>query len=331
MSGPHDEVSRIRSKRAARFQAYREHGPWGAFVLATAQGAIEEINGLKDSEGRRLVATRRGEYRNWDPDVFGVDEAAEGYIFDSLRQFGETLPGAFKANVLSEEAGVHTLDLGGPEVVVISDPFDGSLLYRHDLGAFYYTTVSVWDADGKHLATAVGDCVNNRVDFAAGDSVFTAGYSDDGLTEIRPAAMTKTTELADVTMETYLMKPKFLYRESDDAYSFVETFKPLLAQVKFISGNGGPSGFTDVAMGRIDLYLAHKQPLIDVFSGIGVAMTAGAVITTFDGDPVGRSRDIDSRHYIVCTSNRALHQKVLACIADIKKRTGLEWRKVPRT
>ncbi len=329
MSGVKDEVARIRQLRDRRFKQYAEHGPWGAFVLATIQGTIEEINGLKLAEGRRLVATRQGDYRNWDPDVLGVDEAAEGYIFDALKQFGATL-GGLRATVLSEEAGAKTLDLGaGMDVIVISDPFDGSLLYKNDLGAFYYTTVSVWDTRGGHLATAVGDCVNNRVDFAGGRTAFSARYTPDGLADLRHAKPSSTTDLARVTMETYLMKPKYLYQEPDDAYSFVETFKPLLSQVKFISGNGGPSGFTDVALGRTDLYLAHKQPLIDVFSGIGVALTAGAVITTFDGEPVQFSTDINSRHYILCTSNRALHQKVLRCIADIKRQAGLTWRKVP--
>ena len=327
MTAANDEVSRIRDTRARRFEQYADYGPWGAFALATIQGSIEQINALKVSEGRKLVATRDGDYRNWDPDVLGVDEAAEGYIFDSLKQFARTTPKGVKATIVSEEAGKHELDMGTEEVVIISDPFDGSLLYKNDLGAYYYTTVAVWTPEGKHLATAVGDCVNYRVDFANAETALTARYSDQGLTNITPASPSKTTDLAKTAMESYMMKPKYLYQEPDDAYSFVETFKPLLSQVKFINPNGGPSGFTDVAMGRMDFYLAHKQPLIEIFSGCGVALTAGTVITTFDGDPIKLSTDIDSRHFVVCAANPTLHRKVLACIADIRKSTGYQWKK----
>ena len=64
MSSSADQVKIIDEKRAERIERYSEFGQWGAFVLATIQGSIEEINGLKESEGRKLVATREGDYRN---------------------------------------------------------------------------------------------------------------------------------------------------------------------------------------------------------------------------------------------------------------------------
>ena len=310
----------------SRFKAHAEHGEWCAFALATVQGSIEEINALKET-GRRLVATRDGQYRNWDPDVFKVDEAAEGYIFDCLKRFNAMKKDAFTARIISEEAGDRTFGTGRAKVFVISDPFDGSLLYKNDLGAFYYTTVAVWDAEGNHLATAIGDCVNRRVDFAGAKGAFSANYEGAKLTNVKPAALSKNADVAKMTLESYLMKPKFMFQEKTDAYSFVETFKPLLSQVKFICPNGGPCGFADVAFGRMDVYFAHKQPLIEIFSGVGVAMSAGAIITDFDGNPVAFSSDINARLHVVCASNREIHAKVLALVAQIKKANGLTWKK----
>ena len=94
------ETEKVMEERHAlweeRLESYAEYGEWGAFALATIQGSIEEINGLKES-GRRLVATRDGDYRNWDPDVFAVDEAAEGYIFDCLKRFSQLKSARFSA------------------------------------------------------------------------------------------------------------------------------------------------------------------------------------------------------------------------------------------
>ena len=310
-----------------RFEAYSPYGDWGAFALATVQGSIEEINDLKES-GRRLVATREGDYRNWDPDVLKVDEAAEGYIFDCLKRFNAMKNGAFSARILSEEAGDRSFGSGSEKVTVISDPFDGSLLYKNDLGAFYYTTVAVYDAEGHHVATAIGDCVNRRVDFANAETAITARYEGAELKNIKSAKLSDNSDLSKATLESYMMKPKFLYREADDAYSFVELFKPLLSQVKFICPNGGPCGFSDVAFDRMDVYFAHKQPLIEIFSGVGVAMTAGAVITDFDGEPVQFSQDINERRYVICSANRKIHAKVLNLVSDIKDDAGVEWGKV---
>lgn len=312
-----------------RLEGYAGYGEWGAFALATVQGSIEEINGLKE-EGRRLVATRDGDYRNWDPDVLKVDEAAEGYIFDCLKRFSEIKSDSFTARVISEEAGERSFGSGGEKVVIISDPFDGSLLYKNNLGAFYFTTLAVYDAAGNHLATAIGDCVNRRVDFANTEIAITGRFGGTELADVKEPSLSGNTDISEVTIESYLMKPKYLYREADDAYSFIETFKPLLSRVKFVCPNGGPGGFSDVAFGRMDVYFAHKQPLIDVFSGMGVAQMAGAVVTDFDGNDVPFSDDINRRFYVIASANRDLHETILGIVADIKSATGLKWEKLPR-
>ncbi|HUW83135.1 MAG TPA: inositol monophosphatase family protein [Phycisphaerae bacterium] len=313
---------------AARYRQYTEYGQWSAFALATVVGSMEQIAALKTEEGARTVATREGDYRNWDPDVLAVDSVAEGYIFQRIEQFAKMLPGGFRATVLSEEAGRKQFDLGDQQVYIVSDPFDGSLLYKNDMGAFYFTTVAVFDRDGRHLATAIGDIVNRRVDFASDRGAWTARLDGDRLIDVKQPAPGSADAIAKAVLETYLLKPKYLYQEADDAYSFAETLKPLLSSVKFIHANGGPGGFADVAFGRVDVYLAHKQPFIDVFSGLGVAQQAGVVVTTFDGEPLTFTPDVNQRLYVVCSANRTLHQAVLDCLRDIRAQHNIEWRKV---
>jgi len=312
-----------------RFDNFIDYGEWGAFALATVMGSIEEINGLKES-ARRVVATREGDYRNWDPDILGVDEAAEGYIFDCIGRFNGMKGDDFTATIISEEAGERTFGTGAKKITIISDPFDGSLLYKNDLGAFYYTTVAVYDADGSHLATGIGDCVQRRVDFANAETAMTARFKGAELINVKTPPRSENADLSKATIESYMMKPKFLYQEADDAYSFVETFKPFLSRVKFVVPNGGPCGFSDVAFGRIDVYFAHKQPLIEIFSGQGVARTAGVVITDFDGNEVPFSDDINHRLFVLASGNDAIHEQVLKILSDIKAETGYTWAKPRR-
>lgn len=312
----------------ARYERYESYGDWTGFVLATVVGAMEQIAALKTEEGARVVATRDGNYRNWDPEVLAIDDVAEGYIFQRVEQFGRLRKGGFRGTVLSEEAGEKKFDFGGQKVYIVSDPFDGSLLYKNDLGAFYFTTVAIFDESGKHLATAIGDIVNRRVDFASASGAWRGRLDGDELTEVKGPSLGGAGAIGEAVLETYLLKPKYLYQEADDAYSFVETLKPLLSSVKFIHANGGPGGFSDVAFGRVDMYLAHKQPFIDIFSGVGVAEQAGAVITTFDGEPLKFVADVNQRFYVLCSANRKLHEAVLDQLRVIREQHGIKWSKV---
>lgn len=324
-----DHVSKQQAEQfLRRYQRYRDYGQWTGFALATIEGAMEQIASLQAEHGRQIVATRDGHYRNWDPQVLGVDSVAEGYIFQRIQQFGQ-ICGGFNACVLSEEAGQKRFDFGPEPVYIISDPFDGSLLYKNDLGAFYFTTVAVFDQAGRHLATAIGDIVNRRIDFASSDGAWTARLGDDGLSDIRQPKPSSCTQIGSAVLETYLLKPKYLYQEADDSYSFAETFKPLLEQVSFIHANGGPGGFADVAFGRVDLYLAHKQPFIDVWSGIGLAQQANAQLSTFDGQPVEFTADVNQRLYVLCSANEQLHRAVLEQLQTIKRRCGIRFAKRP--
>ena len=73
----------------------------------------------------------------------------------------------------------------------------------------------------------------------------------------QPAA---TREIEEAFLEAYLMKPAFLYPT-------VEALRPLLGRARFVLPNGGPGGFVDVACGRVDVYLAWREALTEVFGG----------------------------------------------------------------
>ena len=88
---------------------------------------------------------------------------------------------------------------------------------------------------------------------------------------------------------------------------------------KFFLPNGGPNGFVDVAEGKIDVYFAMQQPYVDVFSGIYVAMQAGAVVTDFDGKEVRCGHDAQTLHDVVASTNATLHEKALDRIAACRK------------
>jgi fructose-1,6-bisphosphatase/inositol monophosphatase family enzyme len=115
--------------------------------------------------------------------------------------------------------------------------------------------------------------------------------------------------LKDAYLATYLMKPHFLYPT-------VERYKPLLSQVKFVLPNGGPCGFADVAAGRCDIYLAVQQPMIEVFAGLPIALSAGCVVTDFSGNSVSFDADLHRRYDVLCTCTPQLHEKVLQVLTE---------------
>jgi len=119
--------------------------------------------------------------------------------------------------------------------------------------------------------------------------------------EIRP---TGETELSAACLETYLMKPKFMYPAAIQ-------FQPLFSQVKFILPNGGPAAFGDVAAARTDVYFAYQQPYIEIFSGVAVAQRAGCTVTTFEGEELVFEDNIEASYNVLCSATPELHEKVL--------------------
>ena len=98
-------------------------------------------------------------------------------------------------------------------------------------------------------------------------------HFDGELVEVSENKPNDTTELGEAFVESYLMKPHYLYPTSVE-------YESLFQKVKFILPNGGPGAFADVARGKIDAYVAFRQPFVDVFPGLAIAERAGAVVTS---------------------------------------------------
>jgi fructose-1,6-bisphosphatase/inositol monophosphatase family enzyme len=290
--------------------AINSYDRWTAFALLCIRDSLVEVNRL-GRRGTEVVSTIREEgYRYWDPETLRVDQAVEDLFIARLKEYG------IQATVLSEEA--QRLEVAAEQrqegldepVYFVSDPFDGSLLYKRHIPAFWFTSLAIYSLDGQPKCAAVGDCIEGRVDFADSSGAYTGHFVGEDLVDVEPIHPATTRELGQAFLETYLMKPYYVYPT-------VLAYEPLLRQVKFILPNGGPAGFSDVAKGRVDIYLAIKQPFVDVFPGLFIAQQAGAVVTTFQGEEIAFSPDLNRRYDIVCSATRELHQQVLAQLAEI--------------
>ncbi len=290
---------------AAKFE------PWTEYGLSIIAEAIELVNSL-GSKGTGVVDVRTGDYRYWDPETLKVDKEVEDFFIKKLKDTG--IYGTF----LSEEVGKVDLtktescpDNLDEEVYFISDPFDGSLLYKRDISAFWYTTLAVYSTDGTIKTAIVGDCAAGTVDFCDSQGAYTAKIENLKIADVSEIKPAQTSSLSDAFIETYLMKPHYLYPA-------VFNFQPLLQKVKFIHPNGGPSGFCDVASGRVDIYIANKQPFVDVYTGIAVAQKAGCILTDYDGNPPVFEADINKRSNIICSANQSIHEQVFEVLKECK-------------
>ncbi|MFQ6133887.1 MAG: inositol monophosphatase family protein [Armatimonadota bacterium] len=289
---------------------FAEFGKWTAFGLALAETSLEAIESL-GGKGTEVVEGRPPGYREFDPEVIGVDKKAEDTIIEGLRGSGA------QVTVLSEEAGRIELpgdpakagDLTEP-VYCIIDPFDGSMLYRRQIPAFWYTCLAIYDMGKQPLCSVVVDVLQRTVDFANQQGAYTATYSDGSLYAVKEVEPSDVTELSEAFFESYMMKPPYMYPTASK-------FEPLFQQGKFILPNGGPCGFADVAKGKVDVYVAVQEAAVEVFTGMPIAERAGAVVTTFDGRQVAFEEDLNKNFAVVCSANEQLHHQALAEIAKL--------------
>jgi fructose-1,6-bisphosphatase/inositol monophosphatase family enzyme len=198
-------------------------------------------------------------------------------------------------------------------VYVIQDPFDGSLLYRRDIRAHWFTALGIYGLDETPRAAGVMDHIMGEIVLADAAGAVRLARSGARAVPVRPAA---TRTLDGAFLETYLMKPVFLYPTAT-------ALRPLFERARFILPNGGPNGFADVACGRIDVYFAWNEALTEVFSAIFIAERAGCVVTHWDGSPVRFCPDIHAVYSLVCSANPRLHEQVLQALRGITPPKGL--------
>ena len=279
---------------------------WGKAVEAALRAAATAVRRTDPRRGQRVVAGRAEGYRPFDPEVIGVDTAAERAAVLALRRAG------IHGTLHSEEAGERPLPrpragAGLEPVYVVMDPFDGSMLYRRGIRALWYTAIGLWGLDATPRAAGVVDHVSGELVLADGREVRRWVRSGARPDRPRPAA---TSAIEAAFLEAYMMKPTFLYPT-------VEALRPILGRARFVLPNGGPGGFVDVACGRIDVYLAWREALTEVFSSVAVALAAGCVVTGWDGGPLVFRPDIHALHTVVCSANPRLHAEVLRALEGV--------------
>jgi fructose-1,6-bisphosphatase/inositol monophosphatase family enzyme len=282
---------------------------WRGIVLAALAAAHAVVRRLAPRAGQRVVAGRPAGYRSFDPEVIGVDTAAERAVIAALRRRG------VRGTLLSEEAGQRRLgpiDGRGEAVYAILDPFDGSMMYRRGIRAHWFTALGIYGADRTARAAGVIDHITGEVIVADPAGVVRLRGRGGRGTPLRPA---RTASVDGAFLEAYLMKPAFLYPTAT-------ALRPLFERARFIFANGGPGGFADVAAGRIDVYFAWREALTEVFSAAYIAERAGCVVSQWDGAPVTFEPDLHALHSLVCSANPRLHGEVLRTLRGITPPKG---------
>jgi fructose-1,6-bisphosphatase/inositol monophosphatase family enzyme len=304
------------AKEGRRQQAERRRKPfpWRQSVREGLQAASAVVRRLAPGAGQRVVRGREAGYRPWDPEVIGVDTAAERAMIAALRRRG------VRGTLLSEEVGETPLrsradrtGAGTDPVYVIQDPFDGSLLYRRGIRAHWFSALGIYGQDEQPRAAGVVDHITGEIVLADAAGATRLARPGARPVPVRPAT---TAKLDGAFLETYLGKPSFLYPTAT-------ALRPLFERARFILGNGGPCGFADVACGRIDVYFAWNEALTEVFSAIYIAERAGCPVSHWDGSPVRFRPDIHAVYSLVCSANPRLHEQVLRALQGITPPKGL--------
>jgi fructose-1,6-bisphosphatase/inositol monophosphatase family enzyme len=280
-------------------------------VEAALRAAQAAVTRLAPGAGQRVVAGRAEGYRPFDPDVIGVDTAAERAVIRALREHG------VHGTLLSEEAGERPLPprrgARGAPVYAICDPFDGSLLYRRGIRALWFTALGLYGEDGTPRAAGLIDHVTGEL--AVADAAGAVRRPRRGARPV-PLRPRPTARLAGAFFEAYLMKPAFLYPTAT-------ALRPIFERGIGVLPNGGPAGFVDVAAGRVDVYFAWQEALTEVFSAVYVAQRAGCVVTGWDGAPLRFRPDIRALYSLVCSATPRLHAEVLRALRDVPPPAGL--------
>jgi len=303
--------------------------PWVELALELAGEAVNRVQKSSQKSGAEVVETRdstTGSYRYWDTETLRIDKEIEDFYIDQLAEKG------IDAIVLSEEVGSYKveprtapkIELDRP-IFFVSDPFDGSLLYKRNIPAFWFSALAIYTRPenveiAEPLTAVVIDLASRMIYLCDIDQSYEGVLDSWGkLVKKKVLKPGNTKNLADAFLETYLMKPHYMYPTT-------EQFKFLFNEVKFILPNGGPCGFCDVASGRIDIYFGFKQPHTDIYPGLAIAEKAGCVVSTFEGHPVKFDDQVEKRYNVICTANQVIHDKVLKLLADngVKDTVGLE-------
>ncbi len=195
----------------------------------------------------------------------------------------------------------------------VSDPFDGSWLFKRQLPLWWYSSPAFFKHDFTPISTATGDVNQNLIAYADRTGAYLVTVEGDKLTgkqqlneQYRQQLAGDAPDLGDACIESYGLKPKKFLKP------LLEQYGDLIYSFKMFYPNGGPFGFVDVATGQVDVYFAVKQPYVDVFSGLDIAVKSGAVVSDFDGNPFKLETDNCQTQYdVIASRNQKIHDQVL--------------------
>jgi len=303
-------------KFTERMQSLASDSELTAFNVAAVAEAMDAVRSLAGTKaGLETIQTREGDWKSWDPDVFGVDEATEGGYIKRLKSRGQPIV------MLSEEAErvEINLDADGEQLYCVSDPFDGSWLFKRQLPLWWYSSLAFFRKDFTAASTATGDVNEDLIAFADESGAYLVTVKGNQLVDKRQLneeyrqalAGDAPSDLGGACIESYALKPKKFLKP------LLEQYGDLIMSFKMFYPNGGPFGFVDVATGQVDVYFASKQPYVDVFSGLDVAVKSGAVVSDFEGNPFKlQTDDCRTTYDVVVSRTQQIHDQVLAKIAS---------------
>ena len=301
--------------RMASLVSTSELAAFNAAAVAEAMDTVVLLKGT--AAGLRTIQTREGDWKSWDPDVYGVDEATEGGYIGRLKELKRPII------LLSEESDRVdiNLDAGPAPLYCVSDPFDGSWLFKRQLPLWWYTSLAFFRQDFSPLCAATGDINQNLIAFADQSAAYLVTVEADQLVDQRrlseeyrqSLAGDPPDDLGNACIESYGLKPKKFLKP------LLERYADLIYSFKMFYPNGGPYGFVDVATGQVDVYLSVQQPYVDVFSGVDIASKAGAIVSDFEGNPFKLQTDNCRTSYdVVVSRNQRLHDLVLEKLASCR-------------
>jgi fructose-1,6-bisphosphatase/inositol monophosphatase family enzyme len=289
-----------------------------AFNVAAVAEAMDTVGSLKGTKaGLATIQTRQGDWKSWDPDVYGVDDATEGGYIKRLKALGRPVI------MLSEESErvEINLDAEGDPLYCVSDPFDGSWLFKRQLPLWWYSSLAFFSKDFTPVSTATGDVNQSLIAYADQGGAYLVRSEGSRLVDRRElneeyrqsVAGDPPADLGGACIESYGLKPKKFLKP------LLEQYGDLVYSFKMYYPNGGPFGFVDVATGQVDVYFAVAQPYVDVFSGLEVAVKSGAVVSDFEGNPFRlETDDCKTQYNVIASRNRQIHDLVLQKLASCK-------------
>lgn len=298
-----------------RLTSLSEEAPLTAFNVAAVAEAMDTVKKLRGgSRGRQTVRKREGDWKTWDPEVFGVDTLTESGYIKRLTGLGRPVI------LLSEEAErvEINLDRPGDPLYGISDPFDGSWLFKRQLPIWWYTSLALYARDFTPVSAAAGDILQNSIAYADQHAAYVATVRGGRVVnrqlvdeDYRCRNIGKPPEnLGDAYVASHGLKTgKFLR-------PLIERYGNVICAFKLLYPTGGPIGFVEVALGRIDVYFAVNQPYMDLYSSLPIALNAGVIVTDFEGRPFRLDTDDHRGVYnVVAARNQRIHAQVMEKLA----------------